>query len=637
MDLVTLPDNNQETSLLDKIETPIDLRKLKIEELSPLAQEIRKEIIESVANTGGHLGASLGVVELTLALHYVFNTPQDKIIWDVGHQCYPHKIITGRRNQMAGLRQAGGISGFTCRSESEYDPFGTGHSSTSISAGLGMAVARDLKGENNNVICVIGDGSMSGGMAFEAMNNAGSMKSRLIVILNDNDLSIAPPVGALSAYLSELISSKPYLSLRQFAMDIASKFPKYFEKTAKKAEEYARGLVTGGTLFEELGFYYVGPIDGHNFEHLVPILKNVRDAKGPDAILIHVVTQKGKGYTPAEEAPTKYHGVTGFDVLTGSLYTSNQTQNPDFTNVFSDALVKEAERDSKVVAICAAMPEGTGLDKFAKKFEDRFFDVGIAEQHAVTYAAGMACEGYKPFVAIYSSFLQRAYDQIVHDVALQKLPVKFAIDRAGFVGSDGATHHGIYDLCFLANLPDMVVMAPSNQQELIDMVTTAVSYDEGAISFRYPRGSVPYNQPLRNGKILNIGKGQILQEGSKVAVLGIGAVVAECLKGANILKEYSITPTIADARFASPIDTELVLNLVKEHNALLVVEEGAVGGFASHILNFLTKKGVLNKNFKFDVCITPNKFIKHNTRENQIIEAGLDAQSIALAVKNLIS
>ncbi|MGD9639095.1 MAG: 1-deoxy-D-xylulose-5-phosphate synthase [Alphaproteobacteria bacterium] len=636
MDSVNVPSESKE-SFLDNINTPVDLRKLKVEDLPILAQEIRNEIINSVANTGGHLGASLGVVELTLALHYVFNTPKDKLIWDVGHQCYPHKIITGRRDAMPSLRQKNGISGFTCRSESEFDPFGAGHSSTSISAGLGMAIARDLKGDDNNVICVIGDGSMSGGMSFEALNNAGSMNTKLIVILNDNDMSIAPPVGALSAYLSELISSKPYLSFRQFAMDIASKFPKYLEKTAKKAEEYARGLVTGGTLFEELGFYYVGPIDGHNFDHLVPILKNVKEAKGPEAILIHVVTQKGKGYTPAEEAPTKYHGVAGFNVETGNIISSNNSNNPDFTSIFSQSLIKEGERDSKIVAICAAMPEGTGLDKFAKRFPERFFDVGIAEQHAVTYAAGLACEGYKPFIAIYSSFLQRAYDQIVHDVALQHLPVKFAIDRAGFVGGDGATHHGMYDTCFLSNLPDMVVMAPSNQQELIDMVATAAAYNDGAISFRYPRGFIEYSTPLREGRILDIGKGVILKEGSKTAIIGIGTIVAECLKAVKILKEENITPTVVDARFAKPIDTQLILDIAKEHQNILLVEEAAIGGFASQVCQFLIKNKLFEKNLKIDILTAPDAFIKHDTRENQIIEAGLDAQNIALAVKNLMS
>ncbi len=614
------------TPLLDQVKIPADLRALPERDLRQFADELRMETIAAVSETGGHLGAGLGVVELTAAIHYVFNTPDDRLIWDVGHQCYPHKILTGRRDRIRTLRQAGGLSGFTKRAESEYDPFGAAHSSTSISAGLGMAVARDLKGGDNNVIAVIGDGSMSAGMAYEAMNNAGSLDSRLIVILNDNDMSIAPPVGAMSAYLARLISGSSYRSLRNFARQLAEKLPKSLETTAKRAEEYARGMATGGTLFEELGFYYVGPIDGHNLDHLLPVLKNVRDSKdGP--VLIHVVTQKGKGYAPAEAAADKYHGVSKFDVITGTQVKA-KANAPAYTKVFANALVKEAEEDDRIVAVSAAMPGGTGLDIFGNRFPERTFDVGIAEQHGVTFAAGLATEGYKPFAAIYSTFLQRAYDQVVHDVAIQKLPVRFAIDRAGLVGADGPTHAGAFDVTYLATLPGFVVMAAGDEAELVHMVRTAAAYDESPISFRYPRGEgMGVDMPER-GQILEIGKGRILREGTKIALLSFGGRLAECLDAADELAARGLTATVADARFAKPLDTTLINQLADEHEVLITIEEGAVGGFASHVLQHLAVSGRLDRGLKIRPMVLPDIFIDQDKPELMYAQAGLDKAAI---------
>src|SRR5690242_11706654 len=580
-----MADHSTKTPLLDQITVPFDLRKLSEKDLPALAAELRQETIDAVSVTGGHLGAGLGVVELTVALHWVFDTPRDRLIWDVGHQAYPHKILTGRRDRIRTLRQGGGLSGFTKRAESEYDCFGAAHSSTSISAGLGMAVARDLSGERRNVVAVIGDGAMSAGMAYEAMNNAGAMNSRLIVILNDNEMSIAPPVGALSAYLARLISSRTYTSLREIGKQIAKRMPKLVEEKALRVEEYARGFLTGGTLFEELGFYYVGPIDGHNLDHLVPVLRNVRDAEnGP--ILLHVVTQKGKGYAPAEASSDRYHGVVKFDVATGKQAKA-QANAPSYTKVFGESLVKEARKDDKIVAITAAMPGGTGIDIFQKAFPERTFDVGIAEQHGVTFAAGLATEGFKPFAAIYSTFLQRAYDQVVHDVAIQRLPVRFAIDRAGLVGADGATHAGSYDVTYLACLPDFVVMAASDELELMHMVATSAAIDDRPSAFRYPRGEgVGIDLPAR-GTPLEIGKGRILREGSKIAILNFGARLSECLVAAEDLAAKGLSTTVADARFAKPLDTDLIARLAREHEVLITVEEGSVGGFGSHVLQHL--------------------------------------------------
>jgi len=614
------------TPLLDGIDVPADLRKLPERDLRQFADELRLETIAAVSETGGHLGAGLGVVELTTAIHYVFNTPDDRLIFDVGHQCYPHKILTGRRDRIRTLRQGGGLSGFTKRTESEYDPFGAAHSSTSISAGLGMAVARDLKGEANNVIAVIGDGAMSAGMAYEAMNNAGALDSRLIVILNDNDMSIAPPVGAMSAYLARLISGSSYRTLRNFARQLAEKLPKSLETTAKRAEEYARGLATGGTLFEELGFYYVGPIDGHNLDHLLPVLKNVRDAKeGP--VLIHVVTQKGKGYAPAESAADKYHGVSRFDVITGTQVKA-KANAPAYTKVFANSLVAEAEEDDRIVAVNAAMPGGTGLDIFGDRFPERTFDVGIAEQHGVTFAAGLATEGLKPFAAIYSTFLQRAYDQVVHDVAIQKLPVRFAIDRAGLVGADGPTHAGSFDITYLATLPGFVVMAAGDEAELVHMVRTAAAYDEGPISFRYPRGEgMGVDMPER-GNILEIGRGRVLREGGKVALLNLGGRLAECLAAADDLAARGLPTTVADARFAKPLDTELIDQLVRNHEVVLTIEEGAVGGFASHVLHHLAMSGQLDKGVAIRPLVLPDRFIDQDKPDIMYAQAGLDRQAI---------
>ena len=589
--------------------------------------------------TGGHLGAGLGVVELTVALHYVFNTPADRVIWDVGHQAYPHKILTGRRDRIRTLRQAGGLSGFTRRCESEYDPFGAGHSSTSISAGLGMAVGRDLAGSGNQVVCVIGDGSMSAGMAFEAMNNAGAMNSRLIVILNDNDMSIAPPVGAMSAYLSRLISSKPYLSLRHFAKDIADHLPEPLRNAARRAEEFTRGLVTGGTLFEEMGFYYVGPIDGHNLDHLLPVLQNVRDAEDRDGnagpVLIHVVTKKGHGYGPAEASADKLHAVARFDVVTGAQ-AKTKSNVPTYTRVFADALIAEAELDPKVVAITAAMPSGTGLDLFEKQFPTRCFDVGIAEQHAVTFAAGLACEGFRPFVAIYSTFLQRAYDQLVHDVVLQKLPVRFAMDRAGLVGADGATHAGTFDLAFLGCLPGIVLMAPSDEAELMHMVATAAAIDDRTSAIRYPRGEGVGLERPKKGQILEIGRGRIIQEGSKVALLNLGCRLGECVKAAQDLAARGLPTTVADARFAKPLDTALIRRLALEHEVLITIEEGAVCGFGSLVLHDLAHAGLLDGGLKIRPMTLPDRFIEQDTPVRQYDDAALNARHIvAMALQAL--
>lgn len=617
------------TPLLDRVKVPADLRNFSTEQLKQVADELRAETIDTVATTGGHLGASLGVVELTVAIHAVFDTPRDRLIWDVGHQAYPHKILTGRRDRIRTLRQPGGLSGFTRRSESEYDPFGAAHSSTSISAGLGMAVARDLKGEHpkRNVIAVIGDGAMSAGMAYEAMNNAGASKSRLIVVLNDNDMSIAPPVGAMSAYLSRLISSRSFLSLRDFAVRMAKRFPRPIERTARRAEEYARGILTGGTLFEELGFYYVGPIDGHNMEHLLPVLRNLRDAEGDEPVLLHVVTQKGKGYAPAEASVDKYHGVSKFNVVTGEQAKAPPGP-PSYTKVFAQALIAEAEANPRIVAVTAAMPGGTGLDAFGKKFPERTFDVGIAEQHAVTFAAGMATEGLAPFCAIYSTFLQRGYDQVVHDVALQSLPVRFAMDRAGMVGADGATHAGVYDLAYLGCLPGMVIMAPADEAELFDCVATAAVIDDRPSAFRYPRGEgIGLTLPAR-GSVWDIGKGRVLREGNKVAILCFGPRLYDGLKAADELAARGFSATVADARFMKPLDTALVDQLARHHEVLITIEDGAIGGFGSAVAHHLAWSGAFDRGLKFRPMTLPDRFIDHNTPAAQLIEAGLTANDI---------
>jgi 1-deoxy-D-xylulose-5-phosphate synthase len=613
--------------LLDGVLLPADMRRLSASDLPQLAAELRHELVDAVSMTGGHLGAGLGVVELTVALHYVFDTPKDRLIWDVGHQAYPHKILTGRRDRIRTLRQGGGLSGFTRRSESEYDPFGAAHSSTSISSGLGMAVARDLKGAKNHVIAVIGDGAMSAGMAYEAMNNAGSMDARLIVILNDNDMSIAPPVGAMSAYLSRLLSSKSYQSLRHLAREMAKKFPKPIERAAARAEEYARGFVTGGTLFEELGFYYVGPIDGHNLDHLLPVLKNVRDTAEQGPVLVHVVTQKGRGYPPAEAAADKYHGVVKFDVATGAQ-VKGKASAPSYTGVFAKALIAEAEADDKIVAITAAMPSGTGLDKFAERFPARCFDVGIAEQHGVTFAAGLACEGLKPFAAIYSTFLQRGYDQVVHDVAIQRLPVRFAMDRAGLVGADGATHAGSFDLAYLGCLPDFVVMAAADEAELMHMVATCAMIDDRPSAVRYPRGEGWGIELPQRGTALALGKGRILREGSSIALLSFGTRLQECLKAADELAAHGLSATVADARFMKPLDGDLVERLAREHEVMVTVEEAAIGGFSSHVLHHLAHAGLLDHGLKFRPLVLPDRFIDHDTPANQYEQAGLTARHI---------
>jgi len=616
------------TPLLDGVKFPEDLRRLPESDLAQLADELRRELVDAVSMTGGHLGAGLGVVELTVALHYVFDTPRDRLIWDVGHQAYPHKILTGRRDRIRSLRQGGGLSGFTRRSESVYDPFGAAHSSTSISSGLGMAVARDLKGGTNQVIAVIGDGAMSAGMAYEAMNNAGSMDSRLIVILNDNDMSIAPPVGAMSAYLSRLLSSKSYQSLRHLAREMAKRFPKSLERVAARAEEYARGFVTGGTLFEELGFFYVGPIDGHNLDHLLPVLKNVRDSREAGPVLVHVVTQKGRGYAPAEAAADKYHGVVKFDVATGAQ-VKGKAGPPSYTNVYAKALIAEAEADEGIVAITAAMPSGTGLDKFAERFPKRCFDVGIAEQHAVTFAAGLACEGLKPFATIYSTFLQRGYDQVVHDVAIQRLPVRFALDRAGLVGADGATHAGSFDVAYLGCLPDFVIMAAADEAELMHMVATCASIGDRPSAVRYPRGEGTGVALPAKGEVLALGRGRVLREGTSIALLSFGARLQECLKAADELAAMGLSTTVADARFAKPLDGDLVERLARAHEVLVTVEEGSVGGFASHVLQHLALKGLLDHGLRIRPLTLPDRFIDHDTPARQYEQAGLSARHIA--------
>ncbi|MBN9071446.1 MAG: 1-deoxy-D-xylulose-5-phosphate synthase [Rhizobiales bacterium] len=619
-----------ETPLLDQVSTPADLRRLKESDLSQLAAELRAELVDAVSQTGGHLGAGLGVVELTVALHYVFDTPNDRLIWDVGHQAYPHKILTGRRDRIRTLRQEHGLSGFTRRSESEYDPFGAAHSSTSISAGLGMAAARDLSGGRNNVIAVIGDGAMSAGMAYDAMNNAGALDARLIVILNDNDMSIAPPTGAMSAYLARLASGRTYLGLRDVGKKLTAYLGKRMDRAITRAVEHARGYVTGGTLFEELGFYHIGPIDGHNLEHLIPVLKNVRDnADGP--VLIHVVTKKGKGYAPAEEASDKYHGVNKFDVVTGAQAKA-PANAPAYTRIFAESLVREAREDDRIVAVTAAMPSGTGLDLFGEAFPQRIFDVGIAEQHAVTFAAGMAAEGLKPFCAIYSTFLQRAYDQVVHDVAIQKLPVRFPIDRAGFVGADGPTHCGAFDVAYLAPLPDFVVMAAADEAELRHMVRTAAAYDEGPIAFRYPRGNgVGVEMPER-GSILEIGKARVMREGSKVALLSLGTRLRDCLLAAEELGAAGLSATVVDARFAKPLDEDLIRRLARAHEVLVTVEEGSIGGFGSHVLHFLAAQGLLENGLKVRTLTLPDAFTEHAKPEKMYADAGLDCAGIMRTV-----
>jgi 1-deoxy-D-xylulose-5-phosphate synthase len=614
------------TPLLDRVHSPEDLRRLPESDLRALADQLRAETISAVSITGGHLGAGLGVVELTVALHYVFDTPRDRIIWDVGHQAYPHKILTERRDRIRTLRQGKGLSGFTKRAESEYDPFGAAHSSTSISAGLGMAVARDLDKRVNNVVSVIGDGAMSAGMAYEAMNNAGATETRLIVILNDNDMSIAPPTGAMSAYLARLVSSETYRTIRETAKQLAKRLPKFFYDKAQRTEEFSRSFWTGGTLFEEMGFFYVGPIDGHNLNHLLPVLRNVRDMTG-GPVLVHIVTKKGKGYAPAEAANDKYHGVTAFDVVTGAQ-AKPKANAPAYTKVFAQSLVKEAATDKKIVAITAAMPNGTGLDLFENAYPDRCFDVGIAEQHAVTFAAGLAAEGYKPFCAIYSTFLQRAYDQVVHDVAIQNLPVRFAIDRAGLVGADGPTHAGAFDVAYLSCLPNFTIMAAADEAELVHMVATAVAHDSGPIALRYPRGEgVGVEMPER-GEILPIGKGRILREGSHVAILSLGTRLAEALKAAEDLAAHGLSTTVADARFAKPLDRNLILKLAARHELMLTVEEGATGGFGSQVLALLAEAGALDRGLKIRTLTLPDQFQDHDKPEKMYAQAGLDAKGI---------
>ena len=622
------------TPLLDQIDTPDALKRMSDADLRQVADELRAETISAVSVTGGHLGSALGVIELTVAIHAVFNTPADRVIWDVGHQAYPHKILTGRRSRIRTLRQAGGLSGFTKRSESEYDPFGAAHSSTSISAGLGMAAARDLAGGNNNVIAVIGDGSMSAGMAYEAMNNAGALKSRMLVILNDNDMSIAPPVGAMSGYLARLVSGGAYRTVREFGKQLANHLPKFFYDKARRTEEYARGFFTGGTLFEELGFYYVGPIDGHDMHQLLPVLRNVRDeAKGP--VLLHVVTQKGKGYGPAEAAADKYHGVSTFDVITGTQAKA-KANAPQYQRVFGESLVKEANKDSKVVAITAAMPSGTGIDLFGQAHPTRTFDVGIAEQHAVTFAAGLATEGFKPFVAIYSTFLQRGYDQVVHDVAIQNLPVRFAMDRAGLVGADGPTHAGSFDLAFLGCLPNMTIMAAADEADLVHMVATQVAHDSGPSALRYPRGEGVGMEMPEVGVPLEIGRGRIMRDGKQVAILSLGTRLAEALKAADTLAGMGLSTTVADARFAKPLDREMIRALAEKHEVLITIEEGSVGGFGSFVLQFLSEEGLLDGGLKVRAMVLPDTFIDHDKPEKMYAQAGLDAKGIVAKVQDAL-
>jgi 1-deoxy-D-xylulose-5-phosphate synthase len=622
------------TPLLDTVLMPEDLRRIPESDLGQLAEELRRETVDAVSVTGGHLGAGLGVVELTVALHHVFDTPRDRLIWDVGHQAYPHKILTGRRDRIRTLRQGGGLSGFTRRAESEYDAFGAAHSSTSISAGLGMAVARDLSGGDNNVVCVIGDGAMSAGMAYEAMNNAGARSERLIVILNDNDMSIAPPVGALSHYLARITSSGTYLHLRDIARQLAGVLPKSWERRAARAEELTRTYWTGGTLFEEMGFYYVGPIDGHDLGILLPVLKNVRDAKrGP--ILVHVVTRKGKGYAPAEASDDKYHGVNRFNVITGAQVAAKPNA-PSYTKVFAHSLIKEARKDDKIVAITAAMPSGTGLDLFAAEFPSRTFDVGIAEQHGVTFAAGLAAEGFKPFAAIYSTFLQRAYDQVVHDVAIQRLPVRFALDRAGLVGADGPTHAGAFDLAYLGCLPNFILMAAADEAELVHMVATAAAIDDRPSALRYPRGEGTGVALPEEGSVLEIGKGRIVREGTTVALLSLGTRLGECLKAADQLATLGLSTTVADGRFAKPLDQDLIRRLARNHEVLVTVVEGAIGGFGSHVLQFLATAGLLDGGLKVRPMVLPDVFLEHDKPDKMYDLAGLNAPQIVATVMAML-
>ncbi|WMS42054.1 1-deoxy-D-xylulose-5-phosphate synthase [Acuticoccus sp. MNP-M23] len=625
--------------LLDRVNSPKDLRHLSEKELRVLADELRTELIDVVSVTGGHLGSALGVVELTAALHYIFDTPRDVLIWDVGHQCYPHKILTGRRDRMKTLRQADGLSGFTKRAESDYDPFGAAHSSTSISAGLGFATARDLMGGDNEVVAVIGDGAMSAGMAYEAMNNAGARDARLIVILNDNDMSIAPPVGAMSAYLARLASGEPYVTLRDAMKGLVRHLPRFVERGAARAEEFAKGIAMGGTLFEELGFYYVGPIDGHNLDHLLPVLRNVRDTNNKP-VLVHVVTQKGKGYAPAENSADKYHGVSKFDVITGKQ-AKGKSNAPSYTKVFGESLVAEARKDDRIVGITAAMPNGTGIDVFEKVFPERTFDVGIAEQHAVTFAAGLAAAGMKPFCAIYSTFLQRAYDQIVHDVSIQKLPVRFAIDRAGYVGADGSTHAGSFDVAYLSCLPGMVVMAAADEAELVHMVATATAYDDGPIAFRYPRGEGVGTEMPAEGVPLEIGRGRIVREGSTIAILSLGSRLAAAIEAAEELGARGLSTTVADARFAKPLDREMIIDLARSHDVLITVEEGSDGGFGAHVLTLLAREGLLDSGLKVRPLTMPDRYVDQDKPERMVADAGLDAAGmvetalIALGVEAL--
>ena len=622
--------------LLDKINYPSDLRLLKKNQLEQVSNELRSEVIDVVSETGGHLGAGLGVVELTVALHYVFNTPKDKLVWDVGHQCYPHKIITGRKEKIRTLRKGDGLSGFTKRSESEYDPFGAAHSSTSISSTLGMVTAKKLSNDSNNVIAVIGDGAMSAGMAYEAMNNAGAMKSKLIVILNDNDMSIARPVGAMSKYLARLLSGKIYFSLRETIKLILSAFSRRFSKSAGKAEDLLRSAVTGGTLFSQLGFYYIGPIDGHDVNNLVTILENVKNSNHQGPILVHAITKKGKGYKPAEDSGDKYHGVSKFNVLTG-VQTKGKSKSPSYTKVFANTLIKHAENDTKIVGITGAMPSGTGLDLFEKKFPERMFDVGIAEQHGVTFAAGLATEGYKPFAAIYSTFLQRAYDQVVHDVALQSLPVRFAIDRAGLVGADGATHAGSFDITYLSTLPNFVVMAASDEAELVRMINTSVSINDRPSAFRYPRGNGTGVELPSIKETLEIGKGKIVLNGKHVAILNFGARIMECIKAADVLKKKGISVSIFDARFAKPLDEKTIIELASNHEAIITIEEGSIGGFSSQVTKLLSDRGFFDKGLKFRSMILPDKFLDQDTPEKMYRIAGLDSESIIQKIENVLN
>jgi 1-deoxy-D-xylulose-5-phosphate synthase len=622
--------------LLDEINVPADLRRRSRDDLPAVADELRRETIDAVSVTGGHLGAGLGVIELTVALHYVFDTPRDRLIWDVGHQAYPHNILTGRRSRIRTLRQGGGLSGFTKRTESDFDPFGAAHSSTSISAGLGMAVARDLAGGDNRVIAVIGDGAMSAGMAYEALNNAGARKGQLLVILNDNEMSIAPPTGALSRYLTRIVSSKSYQNLRAFGRGIAGRLPRSLHNAASKAEEYARGMVAGGTLFEELGFFYLGPVDGHDFDQLVPVLENIRDNGLDGPVLLHVITEKGHGYGPAANAADKLHAVTRFDVTTG-VQAKPKAAAPSYTKVFAEALVREAAADPRVVAITGAMPSGTGLDLFGKQFPDRMFDVGIAEQHAVTFAAGLATEGYKPFCAIYSTFLQRAYDQVVHDVALQRLPVRFAIDRAGLVGADGATHAGAFDMAYLGCLPNMVIMAAADEAELSHMVATAAAYDDGPIAFRYPRGDGVGVAMPETPQVLPIGRGRVLREGKDVAILSVGTRLHSALAAADHLAARGISCTVADARFVKPFDRELVRRLAQSHRMLITVEEGSIGGFGSHVLSFLANNDLMRSGLAVRTLTLPDAFQDHDDQIKQYAEAGLNAADIVRVVETSLA